>query len=119
MSDERVIMVGNFRREWLYSFVQDAVRQVARENEGLDPIGLEDVVFDEFHRDSEARRIVRDTLMAYIETCVDQARYNQAREAMNRLATRTDVVRLELIAQDSLAVCGEAIPKPDAGSDGV
>lgn len=78
-------LVDEFRRELLYSFVLDAIREVCGENADLHLSHLEDAVFDELHRDTQAREIVRDTLVTYIETCIEQARYNQSIDARRNL----------------------------------
>lgn len=85
MTRETSTLVDESRRELLYSFVLDAIREVCGENVGLNLSHLEDAVFDEWHRDTRAREIVRDTLLAYIRTCVEQAKYNQESDARRNL----------------------------------
>ena len=69
-------------RETLFAFAEDAIREVAGENAGLRTSYLKDAFFDELHRDSLARDILRDTLKVFIMTCVGQAQYAQTYDGL-------------------------------------
>jgi hypothetical protein len=72
-------------RETLFAFAEDTIREVAGENAGLRTSYLKDAFFDELHRDSIARDLLRDTLKAYIGTCVEQAMYAQTCDGLRTL----------------------------------
>ena len=72
-------------RETLFSFAEDAIREVAGENAGLRLSYLKDEALAALHRDSIAREMLRDTLKAYVATCVEQARYAQTYDGLRLL----------------------------------
>lgn len=72
-------------RETLFSFAEDAIREVTAENAGLRLSYLKDEALAALHRDSIAREMLRDTLKAYVATCVEQARYAQTRDGLRTL----------------------------------
>lgn len=78
-------VIEEFRKELVYSFFQDAIREVALENNDVRLDHIEDAFYDAFHREDGAKETLFGDLKDYVESTVEQARYNQSKDAMRNL----------------------------------
>lgn len=86
MDGYRSTMIAEFRKELVYSFFQAAIREVAGENNDVRLDHIEDAFYDALHREDGAKETLFGDIKDYVESTVEQARYNQAKDSLLEVA---------------------------------